>query len=199
MPSDQTSLRTDLESPDPSMCEGQQTWTDAAAAGERLPINCVSWYELFAFCAWDGGYLPTDAEWNYVASGGTNERVFPWSTPSSSTTVDDSFAVYTASGATTPPSPLAVGSKPMGAGLWGQLDLGGNVAEMTLDAATGTDDMNPPPAECDNCANFVPGLKTQRGGAYVGDYSYMWSANAHQFGIADRSFAFGARCARPNN
>jgi sulfatase modifying factor 1 len=196
MPSNAAALRADLESPDPSMCEGQQTWTDQAASNENLPMNCASWYELFAFCAWDGGYLPTDAEWNYVASGGSDQRVFPWSSPPTSTTVGDSYAVYTADGATSALVPLAVGMKPAGTARWGQLDMGGNIAEMVLDAASGPDDMNPPPAQCDNCANFVTGLRTQRGGAYAGDYSYMWSANARQFGVNDRSYALGARCAR---
>ncbi len=44
---------------------------------DRKPINCVSWHVLFAFCVWDGGRLPTDAEWGFAVSGGDN-RNFPW-------------------------------------------------------------------------------------------------------------------------
>ena len=24
-------------------------------------MNCVTWYEAFALCAWEGGWLPTEA------------------------------------------------------------------------------------------------------------------------------------------
>ena len=55
-----------------------QTWTSSAGATERRPINCETWYEAAAFCIWDGGFLPSDAEWNYAAAGGSEQRVYPW-------------------------------------------------------------------------------------------------------------------------
>lgn len=45
---------------------------------DRKPLNCVPWHVLFAFCAWDGGRLPTDAEWSFAQSGGSEQRAFPW-------------------------------------------------------------------------------------------------------------------------
>jgi formylglycine-generating enzyme required for sulfatase activity len=41
-------------------------------------VNCVPWHVLMAFCIWDGGRLPTDAEWSFAAQGGSEQRMFPW-------------------------------------------------------------------------------------------------------------------------
>ena len=47
---------------------------------DRKPINCIPWHVLFAFCIWDGGRLPTDAEMQFASLGGSEQRDFPWGT-----------------------------------------------------------------------------------------------------------------------
>ena len=134
-----------------------QTWTDVPTANDSRPINYLTWYEAMAFCIWDGGYLPTEAEWNYAASGGSEQRPYPWAS-NGSTTIDCSYANYTVSiiQGTCVESPMGatnrVGSEsPKGDGRWGQADLAGNLFEWNLDWYT---DMYPGPP-CSDCANLA--------------------------------------------
>jgi formylglycine-generating enzyme required for sulfatase activity len=167
-----------------------------------MPINTLDWYDAYAFCIWDGGFLPSEAEWNYAAAGGSEQRTYPWSSPPSSQVIDCSHANYfgLADGTVACyPSglPQPVGSEsPIGDGKWGQADLAGNVLEFVLDRYA------PYGVTCTDCADLDAATDAAniehvlRGGAGIDNALGVLAAVRY---VADRGVnqgTTGARCAR---
>ena len=179
---------------DLAACPGT-TWTPSAASGagslEHRPINCVTWYEAYAFCIWDGGFLPSDAEWNYAASGGDEQRVYPWSSPPSSTTIDCAHANYLNTPACST-GPDDVGSEsPAGDGKYGQADLAGNVSEWTLDSYA------PYVTPCSDCSNVAPLISpVTRGGSFQTKAAALVTSYRTMNPPMVRDGSVGVRCAR---
>ena len=157
-------------------------WNDATLTADpgdndntvpEMSINGVTWAQAYAFCIWDGGFLPSEAEWNYAAAGGDEQRVYPWSSPPRDTSVECADAAYTQPGdpdACMPSGAYWVGAKsPTGDGRWGQADLAGLRGEWTLDWLA---DYVDPCVDCVNMKKPPGGTTTSRavrGYAHIGD------------------------------
>ncbi|MDB5212758.1 MAG: hypothetical protein JWO86_685 [Myxococcaceae bacterium] len=167
-------------------CGSSSTWSvPPPAARENLPINCVTWQEAYAFCIWDGGFLPSEAEWEYAAAGGAMQRKYPWGATDPGT--GNQYAIY---GGTAVPI-ARVGTATLGAGRWGQLDLVGDLWEWNLDwSATYA-------SPCIDCAFLTASTyRIKRGGSFQDDASSLLPAQRSSVLPAVRYVDVGIRCAR---
>jgi len=167
--------------------------TYAEGLSDEVPLNCVSWFEAAAFCAWDGGRLPTLRELSYAAAGGSLQRVYPWGdepVPRRELAlfgciIDTSSPVCTVADIT------PVGAHPLGAGLFGQEDLAGSMSEWVLD-------VDAPLDACTDCAAIGPeeAIRRWRASSWVDPTELV--SNALFFGLPPevRSNFLGLRCAR---
>jgi formylglycine-generating enzyme required for sulfatase activity len=188
------------------MCSLFSTWTPSAGSQERLPMSCVNWYEAYAFCIWDGGFLPSQAEWEYAAAGGSQQREYPWGSTDPGTASQyaiygdgqigdtDDNCYYPSLGPCIGVSNIApVGTPALGAGLWGHLDLAGNVEQWVLDCYPVWGFLNP----CTDCVSFENcGSRMVPGGLF--DLGSSMLINASDVGIdpMSRQVGTGFRCAR---
>jgi formylglycine-generating enzyme len=177
-------------------CEpSSHTWTDSPGSNENKPINCVTWYEAYAFCIWDSGRLLTEAEWNCLAAGGDLQRPYPWGTAVPG--ADAEYAAYGGYYYGTSEYDGVLDIAPVGAIAGGQsrqghMDLAGNVEEWVLDT------FEPYQVPCDDCANLspTPGAgRVVRGGGWNSSVTAL--STAHRIGHApdSRSSQYGIRCA----
>jgi formylglycine-generating enzyme required for sulfatase activity len=192
---------------DPTFCAsdgGRATY--AETGNDALPANCVTWTQAFEFCVWDGGRLPSATEWEFAAVGGSLQYQYPWGNAPVPTGQQDEtadYAVYdslgdgSGAGDATFADILPVGSKPLGVGPFGQMDLAGSVFEWTLDRFSIADDPEAM-AEVTDWANYDPTWRmvTIRGGC--------WSSGPEDLNVTQQLSTlretyleqYGFRCAR---
>jgi Tol biopolymer transport system component len=112
-------------------CRASRLAGDPSYNGDDYPVAGIPWQDAADYCAWAGGRLPTEAEWEFAARG-TKGTIFPWGDQfdcaggnfwDDGTHCDDGY-----------PKPAPVGSFPEGISWCGALDMAGNVWEWVADA-----------------------------------------------------------------
>jgi len=183
---------------DAEHCLSGSTWN---TTDTLLPINCVNWYVAFAFCAFDGGRLPTEAEWNFAAAFGSAQRPYPWSQSISDLTITPNHATYFEYPGPLFELPTQVGNHPTGQGGFyrntqqGHEDLGGNLNEWAADQW-----LDAPPASCgpDCMAPWSDSddQRVTRGGAFPTGPYFVRTGHREPSPAYNVSSLYGLRCAR---
>ena len=172
---------------------------------ERLdhPQNGLTWHQAKDFCAWvtPGGRLPSEAEWEYAATGPVHLK-YPWGNDPDPT-CDNQTAVFNEAGGpggfgcggggTSP-----VGSKTAGASWCGAYDMSGNLWEWNEDWYHDTFTNAPDDGSSwDSQVGAGPGRVVRGGGFDGGTALSLRSAQRSSLEPDKRYAHHGARCLRP--
>ncbi|PRP96768.1 Serine/threonine-protein kinase pkn1 [Enhygromyxa salina] len=152
----------------------------------KHPVNCLTWDQAASYCRAQNKRLPTSAEWRWAASGGQQNRTFPWGEDAPSAkhvnacgkectkAFEDLEPLYGRSDGFVGTAP--VDSYRDGTGRWGLVDMGGNVREWSADRG-------------------YSGVLIFGGSALTNTVEELRSQSASEVSAGTRHFDLGMRCA----
>ena len=146
----------------------------------------VFWHDAKSYCERIGKRLPTEAEWEYAARGGTSTR-FYWGN-----IMDDRYAMYKDNMIRNSLKDIRVAQlRPNAFGLF---DMCGNVWEWVEDCYDEKWYSRMPSNDPINVANDCP--RVARGGSYFSDAWVVRVSNRDDFNIFGGASNIGFRCAK---
>lgn len=124
-------------------------WNDTGY--EDHPVNCVVWQQAVDFCAWVGGRLASESEWEYAARSGGLDIRYPWGGSYSNCDYAVSDTTGFDDGCSTGRTWPVCSKSPNGDSDQGLCDLAGNVDEWVQDYFHACYDCSACPGQdCDN-------------------------------------------------
>lgn len=176
----------------PSFPIGDQRYDHA-----DFPVTHVSWNDAESFCKWEGGHLPTEAQWEYAARG-PQKNDFPWGNIYNPHLANHgSFSEDGADARDGWIGLAPIGSFPDGMTPTGIYDLAGNASEWVADyydrdedgfgypRAAATDPKGPA---------FSAYGHVVRGGSYR-DGAHLMRGASREFSLVGGTREIGFRCA----
>ena len=155
------------------------------AGRENHPVNCLDWDQAVQYARFKGARLPSEAEWEYAATGGGRNQKYPWGNepPTGDLAVINSYGT------------MPVCSKPAGNTAQGLCDMSGNIQQWVQGVYR--ESYNGAPAD-GSAVEGAGALRVVRGGCFATELpmnlrSDRRQALLHDYGIG---VYFGFRIAR---
>jgi len=189
---------------DPHIPSGGLVVNRSADGRGDHPQNGLTWYQAQDVCAWLGGRLPSESEWEFAAKGPDGHRKYPWG-DEPEPACHNGTAVFSG---VVPPAGFGCGSSgtwpvratPASASATGARDMAGNLLELVQDCwhpsyFGAPEDGSAREQYC--TGDLLPVIPVvARGGSFVNRDYEIRTGSRHRAISAFHSLIAGTRCAR---